>query len=96
MYSGDDLINDSDTPDFFPDGHRELLWWSTACDLRKRADEEVPQIWYTTLEELRMDFWKHISYGRPQYGNESSVMNISDVSISGAQATQDGSSIGNF
>lgn len=60
-----DLVNDADEPELVPDQFHELLVWSAACWLRTIADEGAPNSWRAQLEELRYDFWKYISRGRP-------------------------------
>jgi|TARA_Y100000310_G_scaffold20944_1_gene20268 hypothetical protein len=59
------MIQDDDEPDLIPSEHREIIFWSSAIDLRNRADEMAPQAWLFERENLRMDFWKEISKNRP-------------------------------
>jgi hypothetical protein len=61
----DKMINDDDEPDLVPSEHHELIFYSAAIDLRTRADEMAPPSWLAEREELRMDFYKDVSRGRP-------------------------------
>lgn len=60
-----DMVQDDDEPDLIPHDHREVIFWSAAVDLRRRADEASPQSWSRELAELRMDLHKEVSRGRP-------------------------------
>jgi hypothetical protein len=86
------LVNDGDEPELIPPEQRMLLVWSSAVLIRQKADEGAPQDWKDELREARFDFWKAISRGRPYYGSGQGSK-WQDPSITGAQATQDGSSI---
>ena len=56
---------DDDEPTLIPVGHHELIFFSAAIDLRTRADEVAPQMWLMEREDLRIDFYKDVSRGRP-------------------------------
>ena len=60
-----EMTADEDEPTLVPIEHRELLRWSAAIDLRLMADEEAPQQWLFERNELRLDYGKHVSMGRP-------------------------------
>tara|TARA_R110000824_G_scaffold112943_1_gene262429 strand:+ start:240 stop:908 length:669 start_codon:yes stop_codon:yes gene_type:complete len=59
------MLTDDETPDLIPSNHHELIFFSAAIDLRTRADEMAPPSWVHEREELRMDFYKDVSRGRP-------------------------------
>tara|TARA_R100000700_G_scaffold40810_1_gene57824 strand:+ start:784 stop:1461 length:678 start_codon:yes stop_codon:yes gene_type:complete len=59
------LINDDDVPELVPIEHHELLFYSAAIDLRTRADEAAPVEWLRQQMELRIDFHKDVSRGKP-------------------------------
>jgi len=65
MPKAEKMINDDDEPELIPSEHHELLFFSAAIDLRTRADEMAPPSWLAEREELRMDFYKDVSRGRP-------------------------------
>ena len=60
-----DMAADGDVPSLIPREFRELLVYSAAVELRLRADEEAPRSWAAHLDDTRMDYWKHLSLGRP-------------------------------
>lgn len=86
------MVNDADEPELIPPEFRMLLVWSAAVFLRTKADEGSPQEWRHELNEARLNFWKTISRGRP-HNVGSGVSKWREASVSGAQVTQDGSSI---
>lgn len=67
------LVADGDKPYLIPTACQEILMWSAAIDLRQRKDEEAPYSWMASLNDLRMDFWKVVSRGRPMRGNTARV-----------------------
>jgi len=60
-----EMSADEDEPDLIAPDHHELIFYSAAIDLRTRADEVAPQSWAMERQELRMDFYKDVSRGRP-------------------------------
>jgi len=60
-----DMVADDDEPDLVQPVYREVLVWSAAIDLRRRADEGAPPEWLGAYAELRLDYWKSISRGKP-------------------------------
>ena len=65
MSKTETLTNDDDVPELVPGEHHELLFYSAAVDLRTRADEAAPMEWLRQQMELRIDFYKDVSRGRP-------------------------------
>lgn len=59
------MLNDDDIPELISSDHHELIFYSASIDLRTRADEMAPPSWMSEREELRMDFYKDVSRGRP-------------------------------
>jgi hypothetical protein len=59
------MANDDEEPLLIPPAHHELLVYSAAVTARFGADEGAPGDWKDHLRELRMDYWKFISKGRP-------------------------------
>lgn len=59
------LVNDEDEPELIAQDFRELLSWSAAIRFRRMGDESAPQEWILERDEIRTDFWKHVSRGRP-------------------------------
>lgn len=93
LADAEELVADGDIPQLIPEGYHDMLMWSAAIFLRQAADEGTPQEWRYELNELRTDFCKWLSKGHP-VGDEAPQSTINDLSIVGAQAPQDGSSIG--
>lgn len=89
----EELVADGDIPVLIPEPYQEIIIWAAAIFLRQAADEGTPQEWRLELSELRMDFIKWLSRGHP-LDNEAPGTTVDDFGIVGAQATQDGSSIG--
>lgn len=88
-----EMASDNDAPELIPAHLRMLLVWSAAIYLKWKAEETAPNDWKSELEEHRLDYWKYISRGRPFLGQGARVNKWPDLSIVGAQADQDGSSI---
>jgi hypothetical protein len=65
MPKAEKMVNDDDEPELIPFSHHELVFYSAAIDLRTRADEMAPPSWLAEREELRIDFYKDVSRGRP-------------------------------
>lgn len=65
MAEPEKMANDDDVPELIPSDHHELIFYSASIDLRTRADEMAPPSWMSEREELRMDFYKDVSRGRP-------------------------------
>jgi hypothetical protein len=86
-----EMVNDADEPELIPPEMRMLLVWSAAVFLRQKADEGAPGQWLEMLNEERMTFWKWLSKARPQSDTASGA--FYDITIDGAQVTQDGASI---
>lgn len=61
-----DLVNDAEIPDLIPEDFHELLVLSAGVFLRFKADEMAPQEWQSALNDLRMDYWKELTLGRPR------------------------------
>lgn len=59
------MVADIDEPLLLPPEFHELLVWSAAIDLRRRADEASPGEWQAAYKELQTDLWKHVMRGRP-------------------------------
>lgn len=59
------LMSDESIPELVPPQFHYLLVWTASILLREAGDEEIPRSWMHEREELRMDFYKHISRGRP-------------------------------
>ena len=89
-----EMVNPDDEPDVIPSDFHEMLYWSAACELRKRADEKAPFSWEKELGDIRLDYYKTLSRGRP-VSQPPSVRFGNGISVSSPAATQDGSSIGN-
>lgn len=60
-----DLAQDDDEPELIPEQHQDLLIWSAAIFLFEVAEQEAPIAWHNIRHELRIDFWKYLSRGRP-------------------------------
>lgn len=69
------LIDDLDEPEIIRPDHHELLVYSSAIELRAFADEDAPAIWSERYLELRMQFAKLTSRGRPHQGGDITVIN---------------------
>jgi len=65
MAEPEEMSADEDEPELIAPDHHELIFYSAAIDLRTRADEVAPQSWAMERQELRMDFYKDVSRGRP-------------------------------
>jgi hypothetical protein len=65
MAEPEEMSADDDVPELIAPDHHELIFYSAAIDLRTRADEVSPQSWAMERQELRMDFYKDVSRGRP-------------------------------
>jgi hypothetical protein len=65
LANAETLIDDESEPELIPPQFRELLLWSAAIIARKVADDDIPQAWAEELNEARIDFWAHVSRGRP-------------------------------
>lgn len=63
--SAERLDADNEEPQLIPAQLHELIILSAACEAREIADEQCPQGWYARRDELRMDYVKFISQGRP-------------------------------
>lgn len=87
-----DLVAAGDEPELIPPEHHMLLVWSAAIYLRQKADESVPQTWLEQHYEERLNFWKAMSRSRPMSGL-GGPGSMYDITVSGDQVTQDGSSI---
>tara|TARA_R110002020_G_scaffold230081_1_gene440853 strand:+ start:303 stop:950 length:648 start_codon:yes stop_codon:yes gene_type:complete len=59
------MLTDDEVPDLVSPDHHELIFYSAAIDLKTRADEMAPPSWMSEREELRMDYYKDVSRGRP-------------------------------
>lgn len=59
------LQDDGDIPDILPDDYHDLIVWTAAIRLRRIADGKAPVEWGYERDELRMDYHKYISRGRP-------------------------------
>jgi len=86
-----DMVSGSDEPELIPPEYHMLLVWSAAIYLRQKADEGAPPAWLEQLNEERLNYWKAISRPRPSSGGGPG--SLYDITVSGAQVTQDGSSI---
>ena len=65
MAEPEEMSADEDEPSLVSSDHHELIFYSAAIDLRTRADEAAPQSWLMERQDLRMDFYKDVSRGRP-------------------------------
>ena len=65
MPEPEEMSADEDEPALVSSDHHELIFYSAAIDLRTRADEVAPQSWLMERHELRIDFYKDVSRGRP-------------------------------
>ena len=74
-----DMIDDDDEPDIMPEAFHELLVWSAAIWLRTVGDESAPTEWRRELMELQIDFYKHVSLGRPQDDEPTVRLRDSDL-----------------
>lgn len=61
-----DLQDDEAEPTLVPSQFHWMLVWSAAILGRSGADDMVPQDWRAELRDMRLDFHKHVSKGRPQ------------------------------
>jgi hypothetical protein len=61
----ENLVADSDVPELVPPQFHDLIVWEAAVLLRQIADEGSPAEWRHERDELRADFYKHCSRGRP-------------------------------
>lgn len=59
------LLDDEDIPTLIPEQFHELLVWSTAIQLRRRADESSPPEWQAELRDLRLDYHKYVMTAKP-------------------------------
>ena len=73
-----DMVSNNEEPDLIPREFREVLVYSAAVELRLRADEEAPRSWEGFLDDVRADYWKHLSLGRPRT-NQASISLPSNV-----------------
>jgi hypothetical protein len=77
------LLGDDAEPQLIPPQFHWLLVWGAAILLRKAADEAAPKDWKDELEALQVNYYKHVSRGRP-----TSVPNsIRSVSESGGTSS---------
>lgn len=60
-----DMSEDDDEPDLIFPTYREILVWAAGIDLRRRADEGSPGEWLQAHHDLRVDYWKTLSRGKP-------------------------------
>ena len=65
MARAEKLVNDADVPELIPDDYHELIVLSAGVYLRFKADELAPEAWQMALQDIRIDYWKEISMGRP-------------------------------
>lgn len=56
-------------PDIFPEAHHDLLVWSAAVLLRKKADEAAPQAWLSEIKEQRAVMHKFLERENPIINN---------------------------
>lgn len=85
------LVAEDDEPELIPPQFHAVLAWGAACYGRTIADEQVPQSWAYKLEDLRHDYWKFISRGRPISAADGGAGISSD--FDSGTTDQDGSSI---
>ena len=66
-----DMVNDAEIPDLIPEDFHELIVLSAGVYLRFKADELAPAEWKEALNDIRIDYWKEISLGRPRSSGSS-------------------------
>lgn len=59
------LETDEAVPQYIPPQFHYLIIWTAAILGREIADEMAPEAWYQTREDLRLDFYKHTTLGKP-------------------------------
>lgn len=47
------MVADTDRPTLFPKNQREFLAWAAAIQLKEIADQQVPELWYNRLTDMR-------------------------------------------
>lgn len=60
-----DLQDDETEPDLVPSQFHWLIVWTAAILGRSTADDMAPGDWRLEQREMRLDFYKHVSKGRP-------------------------------
>lgn len=60
-----DLQDDDTSPELVPEQFHWVIVWSAAVLARAIADDMAPSDWRRELHEMRLDFYKHVSKGRP-------------------------------
>lgn len=76
-----DLQDDETEPSLVPSQFHWLIVWSAAVLGRSTADDMAPSDWRYELKEMRLDFIKHVSKGRPQSLNPR--INVDDDDVTG-------------
>lgn len=66
LASPETMMADVDEPELIPDAFHEVIVWSAATWLKAIADDVVPDSWLQQLYDIRLDFWKYVSLGRPR------------------------------
>lgn len=61
----EELVSDGDVPQLIPSQFHDLVVWEAAILLRKAGDEAAPPDWKEDRDNLLLDFYKHVSRGRP-------------------------------
>lgn len=89
-----ELVAEDDVPELIPDAFHQLLAWAAAVYARTIADEAAPNMWSHKLEELRFDYWKYISRGRPisadgGAGPATAEWDVGSLAQDGSSLTQD-------
>lgn len=65
MATAETLEKDGDEPLLIPEQYQEVIVLAAATIARNIADEATPAAWLAELEDLRFDYEKFISQGRP-------------------------------
>ncbi len=61
----EEWLRDEDSPLLIPTELHMLLVWEAACDLRNIGDDQIPADWKEERKEMRLDYYKWMSRGKP-------------------------------
>jgi hypothetical protein len=72
----EELVTDDDEPSLVPEAFQEVIIWAAAVWMKSIVDDSAPDSWQQQLFELRQDFWKYVSMGRPR--SDEPMMSLRD------------------
>lgn len=77
MSDAEEMKNANDEPELLPRSFHRLIVWSAAILLKEKGDEEAPQAWTVKQQDIRLQLWRKLSKGRPQFQPPQRIRNDS-------------------